>query len=44
MSFSVQSSSVTPSSLQAFPPPDALRAQSQGGSLEDVFLQLTAAP
>jgi len=30
MSVSVQSSSVTPSSLQAFPPPDALRVQSQG--------------
>ena len=30
MSFSVQPSSVTPSSLQAFPPPDALRAQPQG--------------
>lgn len=30
MSVSVQSSSVTPSSLQAFLPPDALRAQSQG--------------
>lgn len=30
MSFSVQSSSVTSSSLQAFAPPDALRAQPQG--------------